>query len=102
MPRREHDMWNLPAASMFATEDRNRVALWGWQMRRRLTAAARHRGLFHLWFHPHNVVRGGQEYLDVLEGVLERAASLRSRGRLQTLTMGDLARQLDERPTQAA
>lgn len=90
-PVAEDGIWNMPATCLFSIEGRRWPGLWMRQMRRRLRHAARHGGLFHVWFHPHNLVRGGRRTLDLFEELLAEAAELRDQGRLETLTMGAYA-----------
>jgi peptidoglycan/xylan/chitin deacetylase (PgdA/CDA1 family) len=97
-PIDEGGLWNFPATALYGIDHRRGDArLWHHQLHRRLEHAARHRGLFHLWFHPHNLQRDPQRALDGLAGICERAARLRQAGRLETLTFGGLADRLRTR-----
>ena len=61
------------------------------RIRNELTFAARHGGLYHLWWHPHNFGRHAQHNLDFLRRVLDHYALLRRRDNMESLTMGELA-----------
>ncbi|GAA4125011.1 polysaccharide deacetylase family protein [Knoellia locipacati] len=91
-PVLEGDLWNFPATVMYGADlHQGRARLWQWQHRRRLRHAARHGGLFHVWFHPHNLQPDPANALRGLESLCRLAAELRSEGRLETLTFGGLA-----------
>lgn len=97
LPERVGSLWNIPATNLFAPFDRDRylpLGIWRSQQTKRLRHAARHRGLFHLWFHPHNLLDQPDRAFDVLEKILMTAKRLRDEGSLDNLTMGDLARRL--------
>jgi peptidoglycan/xylan/chitin deacetylase (PgdA/CDA1 family) len=97
-PVDENGLWNFPATALYGIDhQRGEARLWHHQLHRRLEHAARHRGLFHLWFHPHNLQRDPERALHRLEGICEHAARLRRAGRLDTLTFGGLADQLTTR-----
>lgn len=89
-------VWNVPQTYLFdPAASRRPAALWARRPVARLHQAARQRSLFHLWFHPHNVAAAPGRALGALERVCAEAARLRGAGRLEVLTMGDLARHLD-------
>lgn len=56
-----------------------------------LRQAARHRGLFHLWWHPHNFGRYLEENLSFLRKVLDGFEALRDRKAMRSLTMAEAA-----------
>lgn len=56
-----------------------------------MNKAARTGEIFHLWFHPFNFARDPDALLGELDAVLERAATLRGQGKLDILTMADVA-----------
>lgn len=93
-PVAAHGIWNLPATYLHDVGDVRRYPLKLAQAKRRLRQAATHRGLFHLWFHPHNVQHEPERWFDGLEQLLERAATLRAVGKLETLTMAQVADRL--------
>jgi hypothetical protein len=96
-PERVHGIWNIPATNLFAPVEGPRALPLSWsigQQNRRLRQAARHRSLFHLWFHPHNLIPDPRRALKALEGILREAARLREAGLIDNMTMGALARHL--------
>jgi peptidoglycan/xylan/chitin deacetylase (PgdA/CDA1 family) len=100
LPERDGRLWNLPATNLYAPFDRARYlpfGAWVGQQARRLEQASRHGSLFHLWFHPHNLIDDPEQALSGLGRILTRASELRASGRLDNLTMDGLARMLDER-----
>jgi hypothetical protein len=56
-----------------------------------LRAAARQKGLFHLWFHPSNFYYERVKQMAVLKGVLQEARRMSERGELEIRTMGSFA-----------
>lgn len=101
MPERNGDLWNLPATNLYAPSDRaGYIPMRSWigQQVRRLEQAGRHRALFHLWFHPHNLLDEPERAISGLERILRRAAELRERGSVQNLTMGELTQHLNGEP----
>ncbi len=48
-------------------------------------------GIFHLWFHPINLFCRQREMFDLLEACFSRLSTLRDRGDLQIMTMGECA-----------
>jgi len=93
LPERVGTLWNLPATNLYAPWDRaGYIPMRSWigQQVRRLDQAARYRSLFHLWFHPHNLLEQPDLALEGLERILRRAARLREQGRIENLTMGEL------------
>ena len=93
-------LWNIPQTYLLAPANRCRrlpIALWTRRPIARLRQAARVRSLFHLWFHPYNVTADPDRALRALDVICREAARLRAAGRLEVMTMGDLAARLDER-----
>ncbi|HWL66168.1 MAG TPA: polysaccharide deacetylase [Actinomycetota bacterium] len=62
-----------------------------------LDASAAADEVFHLWFHPSNLVHGSQTQFEILDAILRHADGLRSGGTLQILTMGQVADRTLER-----
>ena len=94
-----HDsgVWNIPQTYLFAPVTAGHhlpPALWARRPIGRLRQAARHRSLFHLWFHPYNVTADPGRALDVLERICRAAARLRDHGRLDVVTMTELTERL--------
>jgi len=90
-------VWNVPQTYLFAPSAASRVpvALWARRPVARLRQAARHRSLFHLWFHPYNVTAAPDRAFAALDRICVAAARLRDADELDILTMGDLASRLD-------
>ncbi|MEX0762469.1 MAG: polysaccharide deacetylase family protein [Dehalococcoidia bacterium] len=61
------------------------------KMRMGLRRAAAQRSVFHLWFHPYDIATGTEAMLRPLESAFREAARLRDAGRLESLTMSELA-----------
>ena len=59
-----------------------------------LDHAARHRRIYHLWFHPEELAENPEKSAKVLKKILERFTALRDRGEMESLTMGELAARL--------
>ena len=76
-----------PASRHFERLKRRRIMT---EMRR----AARHGGLYHLWWHPHNFGAYPAENLDMLDELLRYAAHLRTRYGMRSWSMADAAHQL--------
>ncbi len=103
MPVRNGRLWNIPATNLYAPFDRARYLpfrSWVTQQVHRLEQAGRHRSLFHLWFHPHNLIDDPRRAFEGLERILARAGDLRRQGLVDNLTMGELANRLDAMVTQ--
>jgi peptidoglycan/xylan/chitin deacetylase (PgdA/CDA1 family) len=56
-----------------------------------IRAAAEQRGIFHLWWHPHNFGANTTENLDFLRSVLEVFSGCRQSHDMRSLNMGDVA-----------
>ena len=94
-PAREDGIWNLPATILYDVDARHRTwRLWIRQVERRLDQAVARRSLFHLWFHPHNLRDHPDAAFAGLERILTAATRHRDAGRLDTVTMGQLADRL--------
>lgn len=97
-------LWDLPA-SLFLyrmTPVRNKViplATRRVRVRRGIEAAARCRGVFHLYLHPENLAES-PEAPPVFAGVLEEIVRARRAGDIETLTMSEVAERMEAR-TQA-
>lgn len=85
---------NVPASRFFypskrvtAPFDRLRLR----RIRREMTYAAEHGGLYHLWWHPHNFGRDPEANLALLRGVLEHYRHLHETTGMQSRTMREVA-----------
>src|ERR1700751_2310833 len=59
-----------------------------------IRAAAEQRGIFHLWWHPHNFGANTKENLDFLRSVLEVFATYRQTHGMRSLSMIEVAAQV--------
>lgn len=92
----------VPASMLFRVAPRGRNRWRSLQILRSravkgLERAASRRGVFHLWFHPFNFAHRREAHLEALESVLRTAVGLRDRGRLEVLTMSQMAMHLMNR-----
>jgi peptidoglycan/xylan/chitin deacetylase (PgdA/CDA1 family) len=90
-------VWNVPQTYLFAPATQRSwlpVGIWVRRPIARLRQAARHRSLFHLWFHPYNLTAAPERAIAALDRICARAARLRDAGRLDVVTMGGLADRL--------
>ena len=82
-------LWNIPGSMVyFPAHGLRRHIPAGLRVRRAvkgLTAAARQRRIFHLWFHPTNLADQTEEMFCGLRGILEQVRRLRERGELDVL-----------------
>jgi peptidoglycan/xylan/chitin deacetylase (PgdA/CDA1 family) len=95
--RHPSGVWNVPQTYLFApATQRPRLPVAAWVRRpvARLRQAARHRTLFHLWFHPYNLTAAPERAIDALDRICAAAGRLREAGRLDVVTMGQLADRL--------
>jgi hypothetical protein len=98
LPKRENNIWNLPASYFYPPADR----WWGLlpvssrvgKARQGLREAAKQRGIFHLWFHPFNLASNPNRLLGGLETIFTEVRRYRDAGLLENLTMGELAQSL--------
>jgi hypothetical protein len=101
-PERVGGLWNIPATNFYgptARGDRTPFVIWVRRQVQRLELAGRTRSLYHLWFHPQDLLGDVDRALSGLDRILERAAALRRRGTMRTITMSRLAASLDSLPT---
>jgi peptidoglycan/xylan/chitin deacetylase (PgdA/CDA1 family) len=100
-PERRGGLWCLPDTSFYLHREgsagwlpvRGRV----WRAATGLAEAAREKRIFHLYLHPFNLASDPDGLLGGLEEIFGMVARLREQGTLDNPTMGDMARQLDDR-----
>lgn len=96
----QYGVWNLPASYFY-------VGGSGWgrliplrlricKAREGLRLAAAKKRLFHMWFHPFNLVKDTEMWLKGLESIFAEVERYRELGRLDNPTMGELAARLQE------
>ena len=95
MPSRHGKVLDVPQTYFFdpdsTTANRLGTTMWSWLVRRRLRDAIRSGSLFHLWFHPHNLASRPERGQRALEDLFRKASHEIESGRLENLTMGELA-----------
>lgn len=87
-------MVNVAQTYLFAPDVKGRrlpPTVWARFPAARVRQAARHRSLCHLWFHPYNITAVPDRALSALEAVCRVMARERDRGRLDLLTMAQVA-----------
>lgn len=67
-----------------------------------IQAAAEQRGIFHLWWHPHNFGANTEENLRFLRNVLEQYSLCRRTHGMKSLSMSDVAEQVRNADAEAA
>jgi hypothetical protein len=99
-PEKCDGIWNIPASSYYVDRD----DLWGkalpiwmrvWKARMGMRKAIKMKGIFQLWFHPYNLTTDMEGLFRGLEQIFVEVARLRSQGRLDNLTMGELGSALE-------
>jgi hypothetical protein len=91
-------LWNLPGSLLLLHRHGVRryipLAIRRKRISLGLAGAVAQRGIFHLWFHPHNLSFDRAGLFAVLRASLRNAADLRERGLLDIRSMGDVADEL--------
>jgi hypothetical protein len=96
-PEYADGLWNLPQTLKLLVEDGGaRGQLKRRQLTRRLRQAVRLGALFHPYFHPTDLTTNPELAFRTMEGLFRESARLRDAGKLETLTMGALARRLEQ------
>lgn len=93
--RDEFGLVNIPDSMLlYHRQGLRRLIRSGTQVRmaqRAMAAAAREGKIFHLWFHPSNIAHQIEEQCATLERILRHACELMRQGRLENLTMKEIA-----------
>ncbi|WP_046243189.1 polysaccharide deacetylase family protein [Hymenobacter terrenus] len=90
--------YNVPASRFLRPWSRRLSVLEGLRLRRILNGmehAARHREVFHLWWHPHNFGANLAENMAVLRQIAEHFRHLQARYGMQSLSMAEVATRLE-------
>jgi hypothetical protein len=99
-PSIEADLCNVPQTYLFDPGSRLAQRMgkrwWPRVIGRRLTQAAKHSSLFHLWFHSHDIAQDPELAIGALETLFTAADRLRDRGMLLNLTMGEVAERMQD------
>jgi peptidoglycan/xylan/chitin deacetylase (PgdA/CDA1 family) len=97
-----HGLWNLPGSMIFFPRHGYRRHIpMGLRVRRAtkgLDSAARSRRVFHLWFHPTNLVDRTGSMFAGLRAILAHARALRQRGELDVLPMSAVVETTNRKP----
>lgn len=92
-------LWNIPGSAIFFPMHGFRrhipMSLRVKRCLKGLKNAANEKKIFHLWFHPTNMVDEMEKMFAGLEEILQYASDLREQGRLDFLTMGQICESLD-------
>ena len=95
-------LWDIPGSMLLMERTGLRqlvpVSARVRKARRGLRRAIREGAVFHLWFHPFNLAPDRRAMLGALDQILTDVARLRAAGRIDVLTMGQLADQLQAAP----
>jgi hypothetical protein len=93
-PVEEDGIWNIPGSMLYTPSfgSRKHVPVWLRVLRakRGLEAAVRKQEIFHLWFHPTDLVCRRDAMMDGLRRIFEHVARLRESGQLVVRAMRDL------------
>lgn len=88
-------MANVPHTYMFNPDSRTArrfgTTIWSSMIQRRLRHAVRTSSMFHLWFHTHNLATNRERARVGMDDLFATARSLIEAGRLENLTMGQIA-----------
>lgn len=97
-PSRTGTLTDIPQTYLFdpGSDSARRfgTGIWSRQIRRRLRHAVRTQSLFHMWFHTHNLSEHRRRAVTALDVVLSDARRHIDAGRLENLTMGQVADRL--------
>ncbi len=95
IPRRRGPLIDIPQTYLFdpgsKTARRFGTKVWSKLVRRRLHHAVRTSSLFHLWFHTHNLATDPERAQAAMNDLFADARSLIDAGRLENVTMGEIA-----------
>ena len=95
-------LWDIPGSMILMERTGPRrlipVSARVRKARRGLRRAVRDGAVFHLWFHPFNLVPDRQAMLGALDQILAEVAAMRTAGELDVRTMGQLADDLAVAP----
>ncbi len=97
-PQRDGSLVDIPQTYLFdpasATAERFGTRVWSRLVRRRLRHAVRTGSLFHLWFHTHNLAPRPERAYVAMGDLFAEARRFIDAGRLENVTMGELAAQI--------
>lgn len=96
-PEIKDGLLNIPASRLLRPYSSGLKFLETWRLRRiksSMTAAAKTRKTFHLWWHPHNFGRNQDQNFAFLEKILQHFTELREQYGFESISMGKLAQQI--------
>jgi hypothetical protein len=98
--RREEGVWEIPGSMLFTPSHGLRriipAAARVHRARKGLTSAADSKKVFHLWFHPTDLVVRRNAMFEGLRQILEYACELREAGRISILPMSSIAELMNQ------
>jgi hypothetical protein len=98
LPKKVNGLWNLSASYFYPANYQwwklISSVMRAYKVKKGLRKAAKKRAIFHLWFHPFNLASQPDKLLKELESIFTEVCRYRDAGRLDNLTMGELARRL--------
>ena len=95
-PKQENGIWNFIGSRIWRPIFRPLEFLEGWKLRRikqEMRHAAKYGLVYHLWWHPHNMGARTDENLAQLEEIFRYYTELKETYGMQSLNMGEAARQ---------
>jgi hypothetical protein len=93
-PSEMNGMVNIPASCFLRPFSRKLSFMEGRRLARmkaEMTAAAKNKKIYHLWWHPHNFGRDMENNFEILSKLITHYNSLREKYGMETLTMGEVA-----------
>lgn len=94
----EHGLWVIPASTSLLPYEgvRKLIPVWNrvHRAQRCTRRAAADRKIAHFWFHPINLASSPKVLLAAVEAVLDDAARLRDAGKIEVLSMGQIAERM--------
>jgi hypothetical protein len=93
-PSEMNGMVNIPASCFLRPFSRKLSFMEGRRLARmkaEMTAAAKNKKIYHLWWHPHNFGRDMENNFEILGKLIAHYNSLREKYGMETLTMGEVA-----------
>lgn len=98
LPKKDHRIWNIPASYFFPITNQSILKIARiprkWKILNGIRKAKDTRRIFHLWFHPFNLALNPNKLLSDLECIFQEVYRLRDSGKLENLTMGEMAERL--------
>jgi hypothetical protein len=95
LPWKENGLLNLPASLFYPVTYKWLAKIFGQSRvsnaKKGIRQAAKKRRIFHLWFHPFNLAADPEGLFNDIETIFTEVCRYRDAGRLDNLTMGDMA-----------